>query len=143
MGCGAEGPPIYPARALFYRYCYLNWVSYDNVYITSRFLRMEAIRAEAGLPTVLPLSAHEARRYIQPGEGPKIGDRDPGGHQGLPSTPALTLGPVHSPVSGEPSVPKGGPPGTQTPRHRKKGRGSFRGPGHPNRGKCRWGWAAR
>ncbi|XP_044122402.1 DC-STAMP domain-containing protein 2 isoform X1 [Neovison vison] len=54
-------------QALFYRYCYLNWVSYDNVYITSRFLRMEAIRAEAGLPTVLPLSAHEARRYIQPG----------------------------------------------------------------------------
>ncbi|XP_047560983.1 DC-STAMP domain-containing protein 2 isoform X1 [Lutra lutra] len=54
-------------QALFYRYCYLNWVSYDNVYITSRFLRMEAIRSEAGLPTVLPLSAHEARRYIQPG----------------------------------------------------------------------------
>ncbi|EFB25783.1 hypothetical protein PANDA_011519, partial [Ailuropoda melanoleuca] len=54
-------------QALFYRYCYLNWVSYDNVYITSRFLHMEAVRSEAGLPTVLPLSAHEARHYIQPG----------------------------------------------------------------------------
>ncbi|XP_045838576.1 DC-STAMP domain-containing protein 2 [Meles meles] len=54
-------------QALFYRYGYLHWVSYDNVYITRRFLRMEAVRSEAGLPTVLPLSAHEARRYIQPG----------------------------------------------------------------------------
>ncbi|XP_028746671.2 DC-STAMP domain-containing protein 2 isoform X1 [Peromyscus leucopus] len=54
-------------QALWYRYCYLNWDSFDNVYITSRFLRMEAVRAEAGLPTVLPLSSHEARRYIQPG----------------------------------------------------------------------------
>nr|XP_045732291.1 DC-STAMP domain-containing protein 2 [Mirounga angustirostris] len=54
-------------QALFYRYCYLNWVSFDNVYITSRFLHMEAVRSEAGLPTVLPLSAHEARQYIRPG----------------------------------------------------------------------------
>ncbi|KAM9243416.1 DC-STAMP domain-containing protein 2 [Dugong dugon] len=54
-------------QALFYRYCYLNWDDFDNVYITSRFLRMEAVRSKAGLPTVLPLSAHEARRYIQPG----------------------------------------------------------------------------
>nr|XP_012623332.1 DC-STAMP domain-containing protein 2 isoform X1 [Microcebus murinus] len=54
-------------QALFYRYCYLNWDNFDNVYITSRFLHMEAVRATAGLPTVLPLSAHEAGRYIQPG----------------------------------------------------------------------------
>ncbi|XP_054315898.1 DC-STAMP domain-containing protein 2 isoform X2 [Pongo pygmaeus] len=54
-------------QALFYRYCYLNWDHYDNIYITSRFLRMEAVRSTAGLPTVLPLSAHEARRYIPPG----------------------------------------------------------------------------
>ncbi|XP_072588596.1 DC-STAMP domain-containing protein 2 [Vulpes vulpes] len=54
-------------QALLYRYCYLNWISYDNVYITSRFLHMEAVRSRAGLPTVLPLSAHEARHYIQPG----------------------------------------------------------------------------
>ncbi|XP_003259423.1 DC-STAMP domain-containing protein 2 [Nomascus leucogenys] len=54
-------------QALFYRYCYLNWDHYDNIYITSRFLRMEAVRSTAGLPTVLPLSAHEARRYILPG----------------------------------------------------------------------------
>nr|XP_012331672.1 DC-STAMP domain-containing protein 2 [Aotus nancymaae] len=54
-------------QALFYRYCYLNWDHYDNIYITSRFLRMEATRSSAGLPTVLPLSAHEARRYIPPG----------------------------------------------------------------------------
>ncbi|XP_025244678.1 DC-STAMP domain-containing protein 2 [Theropithecus gelada] len=54
-------------QALFYRYCYLNWDHYDNIYITSQFLRMEAVRSSAGLPTVLPLSAHEARRYIPPG----------------------------------------------------------------------------
>ncbi|XP_001114929.3 DC-STAMP domain-containing protein 2 [Macaca mulatta] len=54
-------------QALFYRYCYLNWDHYDNIYITSQFLRMEAVRSTAGLPTVLPLSAHEARRYIPPG----------------------------------------------------------------------------
>ncbi|XP_011767973.2 DC-STAMP domain-containing protein 2 isoform X2 [Macaca nemestrina] len=54
-------------QALFYRYCYLNWDHYDNIYITSQFLRMEAVRSAAGLPTVLPLSAHEARRYIPPG----------------------------------------------------------------------------
>ncbi|XP_006214823.4 DC-STAMP domain-containing protein 2 isoform X2 [Vicugna pacos] len=54
-------------QALFYRYCYLNWDSFDNIYITSRFLHMEAVRSMAGLPTVLPLSAHEARHYIQPG----------------------------------------------------------------------------
>ncbi|XP_007946807.2 DC-STAMP domain-containing protein 2 [Orycteropus afer afer] len=54
-------------QALFYRYCYLNWDSFDNIYITSRFLHMEAVRSVAGLPTVLPLTAHEARCYIQPG----------------------------------------------------------------------------
>ncbi|XP_020021722.2 DC-STAMP domain-containing protein 2 [Castor canadensis] len=54
-------------QALIYRYCYLNWDSFDNIYITSRFLHMEAIRSMAGLPTVLPLSAHEARHYIRPG----------------------------------------------------------------------------
>ncbi|XP_007525469.2 DC-STAMP domain-containing protein 2 [Erinaceus europaeus] len=54
-------------QALFYRYCYLNWDNFDNVYITNRFLRMEAVRTRAGLPTVLPLSAHEARCYVRPG----------------------------------------------------------------------------
>lgn len=74
---GPEAPRVCPTRALFYRYGYLNWDSYNNVYITSRFLRMDAVRSSAGLPTVLPLSAHEARHYIQPGEGPE-------GGQGLP-----------------------------------------------------------
>ncbi|XP_004629999.1 DC-STAMP domain-containing protein 2 [Octodon degus] len=54
-------------QALFYWYAYLNWNDFDNIYITRCFLRMEAIRSLAGLPTVLPLSAHEARHYIQPG----------------------------------------------------------------------------
>uniref|UniRef100_A0A8C2S1Y1 Dendritic cell-specific transmembrane protein-like domain-containing protein n=2 Tax=Capra hircus TaxID=9925 RepID=A0A8C2S1Y1_CAPHI len=54
-------------QALYYRYGYLNWDGFDNIYITSRFLRMEAVRSRAGLPTVLPLTAHEARHYIQPG----------------------------------------------------------------------------
>lgn len=69
-GPGALRAPLRCTRALFYRYCYLNWDSYDNIYITRRFLRMEAVRSTAGLPTVLPLSAHEASHYIQPGEGP-------------------------------------------------------------------------
>ncbi|XP_065759120.1 DC-STAMP domain-containing protein 2 [Muntiacus reevesi] len=54
-------------QALYYRYGYLNRDNFDNIYITSRFLRMEAVRSRAGLPTVLPLTAHEARHYIQPG----------------------------------------------------------------------------
>ncbi|XP_040608332.1 DC-STAMP domain-containing protein 2 isoform X2 [Mesocricetus auratus] len=54
-------------QALWYRYCYLYRDSFDNIYITSRFLHMEAVRSMAGLPTVLPLSSHEARHYIQPG----------------------------------------------------------------------------
>ncbi|XP_049637561.1 DC-STAMP domain-containing protein 2 [Suncus etruscus] len=54
-------------QALFYRYRYLNWDHFDNVYITNRFLSMEARRAKAGLPTVLPLSSQEAKHYIQPG----------------------------------------------------------------------------
>ncbi|XP_007108957.2 DC-STAMP domain-containing protein 2 [Physeter macrocephalus] len=54
-------------QALCYRYRYLNWDDFDNFYITSRFLRMDAVRSLAGLPTVLPLSAPEARHYIQPG----------------------------------------------------------------------------
>ncbi|KAH0515221.1 DC-STAMP domain-containing protein 2 [Microtus ochrogaster] len=54
-------------QALWYRYRYLNWDDFDNIYITSRFLYMEAVRSEAGLPTVLPLSSQEARYYIQPG----------------------------------------------------------------------------
>lgn len=90
MGWGAGGPHVcLTPRALFYRYCYLNWDDFDNVYITSRFLRMEAVRSTAGLPTVLPLSAHEATCYIQPGEGPE-------GGQNSPQPPALTLNPKHS-----------------------------------------------
>ncbi|KAK2503131.1 hypothetical protein MC885_014975 [Smutsia gigantea] len=54
-------------QALFYWYRYLNLDSHDNIYITSRFLHMEAVRSRAGLPTVLPLSAHENRHYIRPG----------------------------------------------------------------------------
>ncbi|XP_045312052.1 DC-STAMP domain-containing protein 2 isoform X2 [Leopardus geoffroyi] len=54
-------------QALCYRYRYLNWLGFDNIYITGRFLLMEDVRSRAGLPTVLPLSAHEARHYIQPG----------------------------------------------------------------------------
>lgn len=60
-------------RALWYWYCYLNWDDFDNIYITSRFLNMEAVRSVAGLPTVLPLSSQEARCYIQPGEGAEDG----------------------------------------------------------------------
>ena len=76
---------MWPTRALCYRYRYLNWDSFDNFYITSRFLHMDNVRSMAGLPTVLPLSAREARHYIQPGEGPE--DPETGtlkGGQGFP-----------------------------------------------------------
>lgn len=56
-------------RALYYRYGYLNWDNFDNIYITRRFLDMETVRSTVGLPTVLPLSPHEAKFYIHPGEG--------------------------------------------------------------------------
>ncbi|XP_031822547.1 DC-STAMP domain-containing protein 2 isoform X2 [Sarcophilus harrisii] len=53
-------------QALFYRYHYLTKDNFDNIYITNRFMRMDAIRIKAGLPSVLPLSSRERRRYIQP-----------------------------------------------------------------------------
>ena len=74
LGClvgATEEPHVCPTRALYYRYGYLNWDNFDNIYITSQFLCMEAVRSGAGLPTVLPLTAHEARHYIQPGKAPK------------------------------------------------------------------------
>ena len=91
LGWGAEGPRGHSPRALCYRYRYLNWLGFDNIYITSRFLLMEDVRSRAGLPTVLPLSAHEARHYIQPGEGPGICRR---GHRAGP-----TLSPTHGTAS--------------------------------------------
>ncbi|OWK05539.1 hypothetical protein Celaphus_00001943 [Cervus elaphus hippelaphus] len=44
-------------QALYYRYGYLNWDNFDNIYITSRFLRMEAVRSRAGLPTIFCILA--------------------------------------------------------------------------------------
>ncbi|KAI4579578.1 hypothetical protein MJT46_000946 [Ovis ammon polii x Ovis aries] len=89
-------------QALYYRYGYLNWDSFDNIYITSQFLRMEAVRSRAGLPTVLPLTAHEARHYIQPGEGPEdpetgslSGARAPSNRTALPRSAG------HRPGSGQ------------------------------------------
>lgn len=91
-------PPL--PRALFYRYCYLNWDHYDNIYITSQFLRMEAVRSEAGLPTVLPLSAHEARRYIPPGEDPEDRESPAQGGQGFPQPRCPAPKPLHRQGSG-------------------------------------------
>ncbi|XP_051849858.1 DC-STAMP domain-containing protein 2 [Antechinus flavipes] len=54
-------------QALFYRYYYLTKDNFDNIYITNRFMRMDAIRIKAGLPSVLPLSSREQSRYIKPG----------------------------------------------------------------------------
>lgn len=88
-------------RALWYRYRYLNWDNFDNIYITSRFLHMEAMRSVAGLPTVLPLSSHEARHYIHPGEGAE--DRKEGlwGSPGLPRPMSLTILQHWGPEGGE------------------------------------------
>ncbi|NXL93921.1 DCST2 protein, partial [Alectura lathami] len=54
-------------QALRYRYRYLRDDTFDNVYITRRFVEMDARRAERGGPTVLPLTMRESGRYIHPG----------------------------------------------------------------------------
>ena len=68
-GCGAAPHLPHPTRrALRYRYRYLRDDTFDNVYITGRFVQMDAQRAQVGRPTVLPLSIRESSRYIPPGE---------------------------------------------------------------------------
>ncbi|NXC04068.1 DCST2 protein, partial [Orthonyx spaldingii] len=46
---------------------YLQDDTFDNVYITRRFVELDLRCAEQGRPTVLPLSALERGRYIPPG----------------------------------------------------------------------------
>ncbi|XP_071583272.1 DC-STAMP domain-containing protein 2 isoform X2 [Heliangelus exortis] len=53
-------------RALQYRHQYLRDDTFDNVYITQRFLELDLRCAEQGRPTVLPLSSWESGRYILP-----------------------------------------------------------------------------
>ncbi|KAF1411032.1 DC-STAMP domain-containing protein 2, partial [Spheniscus mendiculus] len=53
-------------QALRYRYRYLRDDTFDNVYITRRFVELDLWRAEQGRPTVLPLTAWERGRYIPP-----------------------------------------------------------------------------
>ncbi|NXL66971.1 DCST2 protein, partial [Chordeiles acutipennis] len=53
-------------QALHYRHRYLQDDTFDNVYITRRFVELDLRRAEQGRPTVLPLTAWESRRYIAP-----------------------------------------------------------------------------
>ncbi|CAN8206785.1 unnamed protein product [Coccothraustes coccothraustes] len=55
-------------RAVRYRRRYLWDDTFDNVYITRRFVEMDLQCAEQGKPTVLPLSALERGRYIPPGQ---------------------------------------------------------------------------
>ncbi|XP_059688091.1 DC-STAMP domain-containing protein 2 [Gavia stellata] len=54
-------------QALRYRHRYLRDDTFDNVYITRRFVELDLRRAEQGRPTVLPLTAWESGRYIAPG----------------------------------------------------------------------------
>ncbi|NWH52771.1 DCST2 protein, partial [Fregata magnificens] len=53
-------------QALRYRHRYLRDDTFDNVYITRRFVELDLWRAEQGRPTVLPLTAWESGRYIPP-----------------------------------------------------------------------------
>ncbi|NXK98014.1 DCST2 protein, partial [Formicarius rufipectus] len=53
-------------HALRYRHRYLHDDTFDNVYITRRFVEMDLRRAEQGRPTVLPLTWKERGRYIPP-----------------------------------------------------------------------------
>ncbi|KAM6226065.1 DC-STAMP domain-containing protein 2, partial [Porphyrio hochstetteri] len=54
-------------QALRYRYRYLRDDTFDNVYITRRFVELDLRRAEQGRPTALPLTARERTRYVPPG----------------------------------------------------------------------------
>ncbi|NXE44041.1 DCST2 protein, partial [Ptilorrhoa leucosticta] len=54
-------------KAVRYRRRYLRDDTFDNVYITRRFVELDLRCAEQGKPTVLPLSARERGRYIPPG----------------------------------------------------------------------------
>ncbi|RMB93884.1 hypothetical protein DUI87_29620 [Hirundo rustica rustica] len=53
--------------AIRYRRRYLRDDTFDNVYITRRFVELDLRCAEQGKPTVLPLSVLERGRYIPPG----------------------------------------------------------------------------
>ncbi|XP_052653333.1 DC-STAMP domain-containing protein 2 isoform X1 [Harpia harpyja] len=55
-------------QALRYCHRYLRDDTFDNVYITRRFVELDLWRAEQGKPTVLPLTAWESGRYISPGQ---------------------------------------------------------------------------
>ncbi|NXJ70416.1 DCST2 protein, partial [Rostratula benghalensis] len=53
-------------QAVRYRYRYLRDDTFDNVYITRRFVELDLRCAEEGRTTVLPLTGRECRRYITP-----------------------------------------------------------------------------
>ncbi|NWI69689.1 DCST2 protein, partial [Todus mexicanus] len=53
-------------QALRYRHRYLRDDTFDNIYITRRFVELDLRRAEQGRPTVLPLTGWERSRYIPP-----------------------------------------------------------------------------
>ncbi|NWV15632.1 DCST2 protein, partial [Ptilonorhynchus violaceus] len=54
-------------HAVRYQRRYLRDDTFDNVYITRRFVELDLRCAEQGRPPVLPLSARERGRYIPPG----------------------------------------------------------------------------
>ncbi|NXU06996.1 DCST2 protein, partial [Buphagus erythrorhynchus] len=54
-------------QAIRYRRRYLRDDTFDNIYITRRFVELDMQCAEQGKPTVLPLSTLERGRYIPPG----------------------------------------------------------------------------
>ncbi|XP_059575046.1 DC-STAMP domain-containing protein 2 [Alligator mississippiensis] len=62
-------------QALWYRRQYLRNDTFDNIYITQRFVAMDMLRARQGRPTVLPLTAWESTKYIRPGEVGVSGER--------------------------------------------------------------------
>ncbi|NXN57903.1 DCST2 protein, partial [Rynchops niger] len=53
-------------QAVRYRHRYLRDDTFDNIYITRRFVELDLRRAEQGRATVLPLTARECTRYVSP-----------------------------------------------------------------------------
>ncbi|NXF55206.1 DCST2 protein, partial [Oceanites oceanicus] len=72
-------------QALRYRHRYLRDDTFDNVYITRRFVELDLRRAEQGRSTVLPLTAWERGRYIPPGQPRARGQGAGGSRHGTAS----------------------------------------------------------
>ncbi|NXE30326.1 DCST2 protein, partial [Ardeotis kori] len=62
-------------QALRYHHRYLRDDTFNNIYITQRFVELDLRRAQLGRPTVLPLTVWESGRYVAPA-GPWLSQQE-------------------------------------------------------------------